>query len=69
MEGDGGVAHHLTSINRAVLDCPRLGWVQGDCVFHANVVVFPGAEFEDFWRGGRAVFPLLESEGGGRGTT
>ena len=68
MEGDGGVAHHLRTITRADFDCPGLGWVQGDCVFHANVVVFPGAKFGDFWRGGRAVFPLLESEGGVRDT-
>ena len=35
LEGDGGVAHHLRSITRADFDCRGLGWVQGDCVFHA----------------------------------
>ena len=32
MEGDGGVAHHLRTIIRAVLGCPDLEWVQGDCL-------------------------------------
>jgi hypothetical protein len=68
LEGDGGVAHHLRYITRAFLDSPGLGWVQGGCVFHANVVFFLGAGFGDFWRGGRAVLPLLESEGRRRGT-
>jgi hypothetical protein len=69
LDGDGGVAHHLRSITRAVLDCLGLGWLQGDSVFHAGAEFgdFPGAEFGDFWRGGRAVFPLLKSEGGGAG--
>ena len=65
--GDESVGHHLRTITRAVLGRPGLGWVQGDC-FHADVVVLSGAEFGGFWRGGRAVFPLLEGEGGRRDT-
>jgi hypothetical protein len=48
--GDESVGHHLTTITRAVLGCPGLGWVQGDCL-PCERGGFPGAEFGDFSRG------------------
>ena len=56
--GDESVGHHLRTITRAVLGLAGCRAT----VFHADVVVFSGAEFGDFWRGGWGRGPVLGGE-------